>query len=174
MQMYLLGLLSTRLGDTAAAGRYAAALGAVRDALRAGPARDLARGLRAEIARSRGDLKRALAEIEGFPFDASAPGSRAAAHWGVRERFLRAELLQALGRDEEALPWYDSFQGGYDLPYIAAAHLREAEIEERLGERARADFHYARFISMWRDCDPELQPLVTRARAARARLLREH
>lgn len=174
MQMYLLGLLSARLGDTAAATRYAAALGSVRDPRRAEPARDLARGVRAEIARSQGDFKRALAAIEGFPFDVSAPGARAAAHWGVRERFLRAELLLALGREEEALPWYDSFQGGYDLPFIAAAHFRQGEIEERLGHRERADFHYGRFLSMWRNCDPEFQPLIERARAGRARVLGQH
>jgi len=173
MQVYLVGLLSARLGDTAAARRYATDLDAVRDEPRAGPARDLARGLRAEIARSRGDLKRALSEIEGFPFDVSAPGSRAAAHWGVRERFFRAELLHALGRDDEARPWYDSFQGGYDLPFIAAAHYRAGEIEEHLGNRERAVFHYGRFLSMWRDADAEFQPLVARARAAQARLHHE-
>jgi len=117
------------------------------------------------------NLRRALAEIEGFPFDVSAPGSRAAAHWGIRERFLRAELLHALDRDEEALPWYDSFQGGYDLPFIAAAHLRQGEIDERLGDRERAAFHYGRFASMWGACDAEFQPLVARARAAQARLV---
>jgi DNA-binding SARP family transcriptional activator/TolB-like protein len=164
MQIYLHGLLSARLGDTAATSRDAALLDAIRDA-RAVPAHDLARGLRAELGRTRGDLKQALTELEGFQFDVSVPGVRAVAHWGIRERFLRAELLVALGRDEEALPWYDSFQGAYDLPFIAAAHFREGEIEERLGDRERADFHYARFLSMWRACDPEFQPLLAQARA---------
>ena len=170
MRTYLLGLLSARLGDLAAASRHADELAAVRDERHAGQAHDLARGLRAEIARTRGQLPRALAEIERFPFEISAPGVRALAHWGVRERFLRAELLHALGRDEEALPWYNSFQNAYDLSFMAAAHMRQGEIEERLGERERAEFHYTRFITMWRDCDPEFQPLVAQARQGLARL----
>ncbi len=56
------------------------------------------------------------------------------------ERFLRAEMLLALGRLEEALRWYGGF-GEFaldDLPYLARAEQRRAEIYERLGRRAEA------------------------------------
>jgi len=171
MRTYLLGLLSVRLGDGAAASRYAGELAAVRDTSRAPSAASLAHALRAEIARTRGDPAGALAELDRFAFAVSPPnGGNSLAHWGVRERFLRAELLHALGRDEEALRWYDSFLFYYDVPWIAAAHFRRGEIEERLGQRDQARFHYARFLRLWKDCDPELRPLTDLARQALARL----
>jgi DNA-binding SARP family transcriptional activator/TolB-like protein len=165
MQAYLLGMLSARLGDTAAARRYLDELAAVRDEPRAGPARDLAHGLRAEMARGRGDFKGALAEVERFQFTVSSAGVLEVSHWGLHERFLRAELLHALGRDDEALPWYESFHGGYDLPYLAPAQFRLAEICARQGDRKRAAFHASRVLAMWRTADPELQPLLAQARA---------
>lgn len=164
MQAYLLGMLSARLGDTAAARRYADALAAVKDEPRVGPAGELVHGLRAEMARARGDFKGALAELERFQFRVSSQGVAETSHWGLHERFLRAELLHALGRDEEALPWYESFHGGYDLPYLAPAQFRLAEIRARQGDRQRAAFHASRFLAMWRNADPELQPLLAQAR----------
>ena len=171
MQSYLVGLLSVRLGDTAAVNRALAALHATHDTDRATPAGQLAHALRAEIARSRGDSRGALAELERFPVELSEVGPRRLASWGVRERFLRAELLHALGRDQESLPWYNSLQSSYDLGFMAAAHLRQAQVHQRLGQAEAARFHYDRFLSLWRDCDPEFRPLVARARAARASLM---
>ena len=168
MRTYLLGLLSARLGDSAAARRYAAELEAVRGANVAAPSRDLARALRAEIARSSGDLAGALAQIERFTLSPTI--ELATQHWGVRERFLHAELLHALGRDEEALRLYDSFLGPWDLPWAAAAHYRRGEIQARLGHREHARFHYGRFVRLWKDCDPEFRPLLDQATRALALL----
>ena len=168
MRTYLLGLLSARLGDGAAARRAATELEAVRGAGQA-PSRDLARALRAEIARSSGDPVSALAQIESFPFGPNL-FQLSLQHWGVRERFLYAETLHALGRDDEALRWYDSFLGPSDLPWLAAAHFRRGEIQARLGHREHARFHYARFVRFWKDCDPQLRPLLNRATEALAQL----
>jgi DNA-binding SARP family transcriptional activator/TolB-like protein len=170
IRVYLLGLLSVRLGDRAAAGRNLAELEARGRATGAGPAPHLARGLRAEMARSAGDLAGALAELESFPFEPAALGPWSFSHFGNHERFLKAELLHALGRDREALPCYESFVSSYDLPWLAATHLRMGEIHERLGDRKRAAFHYGRVASLWREADAELQPLVARAALALARL----
>ena len=167
MQTYLIGLLSLRLGDSAGARQSTATLEAIHSAPGADAAGALAHGLRAEIARSRGDLRRALAELDAFPFDVPHPGLNLA-HWGVRERFLRAEILHALRRDSEALTWYESFPATYDIPYMAAAQLRQAEIQQRLNNHDRVAFHLKRFIQLWRDCDPELRPRVDSARAALA------
>ena len=164
LEHYLLGLLSLRLGETDRARRYLDSLTAVTDAKRQGPARDLARTLRAELARARGDVAGALDALEGFGFDYSNPGPHTLARWGVRERFLHAELLHALGRDEEALAWYDSFVGPYDLPYLAPAHLRRAQIYKKLGNQERARFHYQRFLALWKNCDPEFRAVVQNAR----------
>ncbi|HTO73867.1 MAG TPA: hypothetical protein VMJ30_08605, partial [Gemmatimonadales bacterium] len=163
MQSYLLGLLSVRLGDSAAARRSLAELTRTRDMPQSQAADQLARGLRAEMARARGDWKAALAELDGFYFGLIEGGFRGAAHWGIHERFLKAEALHALGRDEEALPWYQSFAGAYDIPFLPLVHYRLAEIHHKLGDHERAAFHVARLRSMWRDADPELKAMVERA-----------
>ncbi len=163
MQSYLVGLLSVRLGDSAAAKRSLAELLQIREMPLSLAADQLARGLRAEMASAHGDPKAALAELDGFYFGLFGGGFRGAAHWGIHERFLKAEALHALGRDEEALPWYQSFSGAYDIPFIPLAHFRLAEIHHKLGEKERVAFHVARLRSMWRDADSELQPLVRQA-----------
>ena len=89
-----------------------------------------------------------------------------------RERYLRAELLSANDRDDEALIWYNGFTEGsvYALTYLAPSHLRRAEIYERRGEQEQAVFHYRRFIELWSQSDPELRPIVEQAEQALARL----
>jgi len=120
--------------------------------------------LRAELARARGDRQQALVELESIRFLESPTALFGLAHFGMRERFLHAEMLTALGRDAEALSWYESLGQVWDLPYVAAAHLRRGEIFERRGDQARARFHYSRAASLWQGCDPEFQPLLARAR----------
>jgi DNA-binding SARP family transcriptional activator/TolB-like protein len=166
MRPYLLGLLSARLGDTVSAARHAAALARVRDTARSRQARDLALGVRAEIARAGGRNREALALLEQFRFDVGNPGVFSLAHWGVHERFLRAELLHALGEDEEALAWYRSFQNNYDAPWIPLTHYRLGEIYSTAGNRERATFHYSRFIALWHQSDARFQPMLDQARAA--------
>jgi tetratricopeptide (TPR) repeat protein len=77
------------------------------------------------------------------------------------ERYVRAELANDLGREEEALRWYRSFaeHSIYDVMYQAPSLLRRGQIHERLGEPKEAAWHYTRFIELWQDCDPEFRPL---------------
>ena len=88
------------------------------------------------------------------------------------ERFLHAEALHALGRDEEALSWYGSFgeHSPYSRLYLAPAHRRQAEIYEKLGRRGDAATHLAEFITLWKDCDPELRAEVVEAEKRLQRL----
>jgi tetratricopeptide (TPR) repeat protein len=166
----IMGLLRARRGDTVAALGHAERLERVR-----GPhgltrfAAASALTLRAEVARAGGRREEALALLERAPIFASLSAvvpSRA------YERFLRAELLRDLGRDDEALRWYAT-QGQSTIPdliYLAPAHLRQAEIHERRGDRAEAVADYRRFVELWSECDPELRPLVEDARRHLARL----
>jgi DNA-binding SARP family transcriptional activator/Flp pilus assembly protein TadD len=170
---YLLGLISVRLDDTAAARGYATEL----DRLGANPAdsglaRDYAHSVRTEIALRAGALRRALAEVEQVHFTAAAPVMSVMLHAGAHERFLHAELLRAVGRDEEALRWYSSFPepSGYDITYLAPAYLRQGEINERLGHRAEAVEFYRRAAALWHDCEGPLRPLLTQAQRAIERL----
>ncbi|MGH7562855.1 MAG: hypothetical protein ACREK5_00315, partial [Gemmatimonadota bacterium] len=75
------------------------------------------------------------------------------------------------GRGEEALRWFASLEASpYGLVYRAPAHLARAEIYERAGDVERAVEEYRQFVDLWRDADPELQPVVENARAALRRL----
>jgi hypothetical protein len=40
----------------------------------------------------------------------------------------------------------------------------------RRGDRVRATHHYAKFVELWKDADPELQPKVADVRRRLARL----
>jgi DNA-binding SARP family transcriptional activator/TolB-like protein len=174
LKTYLQGLLNARLGDAEAARRQAAWLGSRQAGSEPGDlARVHARGILAEVARQAGNPAGALQVLEASPFFVDFGSGRVSAFFALaRERYLRAELLHELGRDEEALGWY----GGlgeifpYDVIYVAPSHLRQAEIHERAGLRSEAAEHYERFIAMWEEADPELQPMLEEARRRLAAL----
>ena len=161
---YVLGLLAVRAGDTTAALRYSRRLERIRGDREVGEhAYGAALTLRAEVARAGGERARALALLDAAPIRANLTSLLSSRAY---ERFLRAELLHELGRDEEALRWYATQGQSFvpDMIYLAPAELRQAEIRERQGDLPRARAHYRRFIELWGACDPELQPLVDRAR----------
>jgi hypothetical protein len=83
----------------------------------------------------------------------------------VSDRFLRAELLHLLGRDEQAIGWYRSIaeRAPYELAYLAPSELRLGRIYEVRGDAVEAGLHFRRFVALWREADPELRPLVLEA-----------
>jgi len=187
LRLYLLGLLSARLHDEPAARHYAAELERANRSSPAGRvAADEGQIIRSELAWLRGRRQEALTLLEGTQFWSSnswleegsdSPyGDRTEVRleadlpftMHLYERFARAELLYQLGHEDEALPWYRSL--AYELLYTGPAELRQAQIYEHRGDRQRALEHYTRFIQLWRECDPALQPLVHQARDAMARL----
>jgi tetratricopeptide (TPR) repeat protein len=161
---YVAGLLAVRAGDTTAALRYADRLDRIRgDSGVIEIARSAAFTLRAQVAYAAGDRERALPLLDAVPVHATLHSllpSRA------YERFLRADLLRELGRDDEALRWYATQGQSFvpDMIYLAPAELRQAQIREQHGDIAGARAHYGRFIELWAACDPELQPFVEQAR----------
>src|SRR5262249_14325749 len=98
-----------------------------------------------------------LPPVVWFGVMVSSPG--ASRPWG---RFQTAETLAAAGRPQEALRWYGSLSelSMYDLIYTPAAHLRRAELYLHLADTAASAAEYARFLELWKDADPELQPRV--------------
>jgi tetratricopeptide (TPR) repeat protein len=172
-RQYLLGLLSANVGELDQARRMA-------DELETGVGdREkfsimLGRGVRAHVFALEGRGDEALRELtkpHTTPVPVELMGIVPFFAQGT-ERFLRAELMRQLGRDEEALGWYESFgqHTAFDRVFLAPAHRRIGELLEHQGKRVDAARHYEMFISLWKDCDPELRPQVDDVRARLARL----
>jgi hypothetical protein len=59
------------------------------------------------------------------------------------------------------------------LELLPATLLLEAESYERMGASERAIDKYSRFVDLWKDSEPELQPMVDESRARLEALLDE-
>ena len=169
LRLYLLGLVSARLSDTASASRYADSLSAITgDSVHALLAQNLSKAVRARVLHARGDVQGAIEQL-GQPW--IDPRTHRA-HYSpifaqVADRFFLAELLEKAGRYGESLAAYSSV-GDYStdgLVYMPTTHLRRGDIYMKMGERERAAEHYARFVELWKDCDPNLRQLRTAAEA---------
>jgi serine/threonine-protein kinase len=189
-QDYLLGLLASRLGDSATAIRLADRLEAgVGSGTASDPAeerfirRDLALTIRADLAWRSDRPSLALSLLERRHPDAWDPlwmdlvdKESIQLEYPFRnqayERWMRAELLNQLGRSAEALNWYAGLglYPGEELAYLAYSRLRMGEIYEGLGETSLAAEHYKRVMRLWADCEPELRPTVTEIQGRVARL----
>jgi len=77
----------------------------------------------------------------------------------IYERYLTTPWLERLGDAD----WYA----------LAGIYERLAGLYELRGDRERAAQYYNRFVELWQDADPELQPRVQAARRALERLLQE-
>jgi hypothetical protein len=56
---------------------------------------------------------------------------------------------------------------------LAPSYKRLGELYEARGDRKRAADYYGKFVDLWKDADPELQPAVTEIRQRLARLAQE-
>jgi len=176
-KVYVLGLLSARLGDSVAASRYAAQLDATRepqDPL--GLLHDLALEVRALAACELEQWQTCLATLERQGLRGQAPpGEDQASPFNLRAfgRYLRAEALFHLGRYKESLDWYGTFWLHTEFVLFAPVQLRQGEIYERQGNATEAVAHYRRFLARWQDADAKYQPLLRDVAARIARLTRE-
>jgi DNA-binding SARP family transcriptional activator/TolB-like protein len=174
-RLYLLGMLSARLGEPSAALGYAAELERADLSIPLGGfARDQGQFVRAEVAWAGGRRKEALRLLDQARYwtgDSRRHENGDSPFFiQLHERFARAELLYELGRPGDALPWYRALSYDGAFLYTAPAHFRLAQIYEGRGDRRDAIAHYSRFLELWRDSDPALQPLVQQARHALTRL----
>ncbi len=124
---YLLGLLELRLGDPASASARLEELYGLES--QEGLVRSLVVELRARLARAEGKPAEALALLERsrpelwFQLTVASPFFSLAS-----QRFLRAELLEEVGRKEEAAGWYGAIaeRSPYEVIYAAPARARVA------------------------------------------------
>jgi hypothetical protein len=176
LRLYLLGLLSVRVGDANRALRLASQLETLpAPAESRAVVRSLARTIRADVAAESGRPNEGLsllADVRGeIPYELLGPPYFSEEH----ARYLRGRLLFQAGRSEEALRLIENAFAGTpgELYYRAPAHLLQAEIHQRLGNREAAAEHYSGFIALWRSCDAPLRPVVEGARTQLARMVAE-
>ena len=176
LRLYLLGLLSARLGADVDALRYAGEM----ERMPAPPelralVRDLGRTIRADLAAARGRTEEALVLLD--PVKGEVPFELIRLPYFSQEhaRYLRSLLLHQAGRDAEALRLAEvAFTGTpNELQYLAPMHLLRATIHQRLSQRAAAAEQYSRFLKLWGTCDPALRPVVEGAKVELAGLTAE-
>ncbi len=176
LRHWLLGLLEIRLGPASRAEARANELERLSvpggaDAV----VRSMRHTLRAAAAAQGGRAADALKLLEVVRGELPAPLLRVSYFAEEPARYLRAEVLQRLGRDAEALDWlrYGFADTPTELAYLGPIHLAQGEIYERLSEREQAARHYQRFLQLWEHSDPALQPVVQDVRSRLARLIAE-
>jgi DNA-binding SARP family transcriptional activator/tetratricopeptide (TPR) repeat protein len=169
LRAYAAGMSSTRTGDDPRRTQQLAELQKAIDPT--GPlalSKGFAMSLAAERYRQAGQPAQALAELErGARETPFVPAWTSGFVSQAYERYVRAELLHDLGRDDEALRWYGAFgdNSPYDLVYLAPSLYRQAQIYDARGQKAMAVERYKRFVELWKDADPQLQPIVASAKS---------
>lgn len=162
MREYLLGRLALAAGDAAAAARHAQSLqGMPADQLIAPRIATLAASLRAHLAFRRGAHLEALQHLDR----ADWPGAANVFIAEAGDRLLRAQILERLGRGEEARAWYRSLaqRTSYELVYLGLAEHGLARIAERRGDMQAARGHYRRVSELYAGADRGLAALAAEA-----------
>ncbi|HEY6909241.1 MAG TPA: protein kinase [Myxococcales bacterium] len=169
-RLYLAAALAVRAGDAAAANRLARELERMPGFEASSITHDLALAVRARQLARQGNPSGALALLEKQQL--RIPARYALSYSRISEPWLRATLLDSLGRRHEALPMYDAFTfyGSVNPIFVPMAHLRKARILAAEGDKGSAIEHYSRFIELWKNCEPVERPELDRARAELAQL----
>ncbi|HEY9479220.1 MAG TPA: protein kinase [Gemmatimonadaceae bacterium] len=88
-----------------------------------------------------------------------------------------AAVYQKAQQPDSALAYYEKFAAAHaperlvtDAFALAPAYQRLGELYEKRGDRAKALEYYRRFVALWKNADPELQPIVRDVRARMGRL----
>jgi tetratricopeptide (TPR) repeat protein len=86
---------------------------------------------------------------------------------------IRALAFDLSNQPDSAIAEFERYVGTIDVlfrsrpDYLAGSYKRLGELYETKGNTAKAIENYQKFIDLWKDADPELQPAV---RSAKARL----
>jgi class 3 adenylate cyclase/tetratricopeptide (TPR) repeat protein len=112
------------------------------------------------LAWKRGDLELAEEFLEEARVEATGHGPQ----WSVNDaiRWWLAEVLVEQGKLHEAEPYFAS------LWNHTVADKRRGDLYSQLGEPEKAREAYERFLTAWRDAEPEMAPTVARVRQALA------
>jgi eukaryotic-like serine/threonine-protein kinase len=94
---------------------------------------------------------------------------------------VAAHAYDLAGNADSAVAIYERYlrrPGMYrvrtDALWLAGAYKRLGELYDARGDQARAAEYYAKFVDLWKDADPELQPKVREVRTRLAQLEEPH
>ena len=93
---------------------------------------------------------------------------------------IEARLLDEAGRADSAVAYYERYlvepwnhRIWNDASWLAPTHERLGQLYDERGDLEAAALHFARFVELWEDADPELQPRVRAAKTRLEAILRE-
>jgi tetratricopeptide (TPR) repeat protein len=144
--------------------------------------REMPEGLRRRFAREEALTDATIALADGRVAEGLELHRRATERWAGE--WLSVPLLalayDMADRPDDALATYRRYETMThymkpiaDCLFRALAYERMAQLHEERGDIPEAAHYYQRFIELWKDADPELQPRVDAARRAMARLAAE-
>ncbi len=123
-----------------------------------------------------------VALAEGRPAEARSDFERALAYAGCNACYqdLIGRAWDVEGKPDSALAAYDRFldepemfRAEWEPAIRAGILLRAGELNEQLGRREQAAARYSALADLWKNADPDLQPVVRDAKARLARLVGE-
>ena len=101
--------------------------------------------------------------------DAIAPMQEAYKRFEVRELFALAFIAQAYdlaGKPDSAITYLEQFVATPDPTldetpnFLAASYKRLGELYDAKGNKAKAIANFEKFVALWKNAEPELQPKV--------------
>ena len=132
-----------------------------------------------QIATAEGRTADAVSELESF----ASANPRDCKPCGLA---VLAQAYDRAGKRDSAITTYERYirtpdimrlavilRLGNDGTQLAPAHKRLGELYEQRGDRERARDHYARFVELWKDCDPELRPAVNEVKQRLTQLVED-
>ncbi len=132
---------------------------------------------------SRGLAYGAVAEAEGHPQEAIAAYQQTYTEngfCGVCGLPEMAAVYDRLGQPDSARVVYQryvdtpaAYPSFTDRSQLAASYKRLGELYEARNDRKQAVRYYEKFVDLWKDADPELQPGVKEVRGRLAKLAQE-
>jgi tetratricopeptide (TPR) repeat protein len=118
------------------------------------------------------EFKASDVDYDGFPPEECGPC--------IMIKLARA--YDAAEQADSAIAYYERFvetpywfRANIDVDpiFLAGAHKRLGELYEAKDNRTKAVSHYSKFVELWKNADPELQPRVAEVRRRLSRLGRE-
>jgi tetratricopeptide (TPR) repeat protein/tRNA A-37 threonylcarbamoyl transferase component Bud32 len=97
----------------------------------------------------------------------------------ISDLYVNAALAQAYdfaGHSDSAIVYFEKFvkhkdpHMTEDSQFLAGAYKRLGELYEAKGDREKAITNYQKFVALWKNAEPELQPKVTEVRERLSRL----